>query len=151
MKIICNVSDLSTDQDLLLKFCNDISAGIVPIDLACRKPGPLTHSRWLTAAIRILRLYVATIDCPSQLLDLATFIVKVYAPVWFSIKCKSFLKDGPIHLWKMIQFSRYLPNDQKTIVDRVIQTNAYFAHPENILLAMVFDDREHIRMLGLKK
>ena len=33
----------------------------------------------------------------------------------------------------------------------VIQRNSYFAHPENILLSMVQDDRKHIRELGWRR
>ena len=39
----------------------------------------------------------------------------------------------------------------KTIIDPVIHCNAYFAHPENILLAMITDHRPHVRELGLRR
>jgi len=35
------------------------------------------------------------------------------------------------------------------IVDPVIQRNSYFAHPKNLLLSMMTDDRPHIRELAL--
>ncbi|CAH2098786.1 unnamed protein product [Euphydryas editha] len=41
--------------------------------------------------------------------------------------------------------SRYLEQRLKKIIDIVIQRNAYFAHPENILLAMLGDERQMIR------
>lgn len=37
------------------------------------------------------------------------------------------------------------------VIDPVIQRNTYFAHAENILLAMVTDPREHIRELELRR
>ena len=37
------------------------------------------------------------------------------------------------------------------VIDPVIQRNAYFGHPENILLAMLTDERKHIRELGLRR
>ena len=37
------------------------------------------------------------------------------------------------------------------IVDLVIHRNAYFAHPENLLLAMMTDHRPHIQELGLRR
>ena len=41
----------------------------------------MAHSRWLTTANRILRLYVST-DKPSQALKIIIeYIMKVYAPV----------------------------------------------------------------------
>lgn len=36
-------------------------------------------------------------------------------------------------------------------VDAAIQRNAYFAHPENVLLCMVADSRQHIRGLALRR
>ena len=39
----------------------------------------------------------------------------------------------------------------KVIVHEVIQRNSYFAHFENPLLAMLFDERSHIRELGLRR
>ena len=47
--------------------------------------------------------------------------------------------------------SRYLSPKHKRIVDPVIHRNAYFAHPENLLLAMMTDHRPHIRELGLQR
>lgn len=44
-----------------------------------------------------------------------------------------------------------MPEDFKSIVHEVIQRNSYFAHSENILLAMVLDERSHIRELGLRR
>jgi len=35
------------------------------------------------------------------------------------------------------------------IVDPIIQRNSYFAHPKNLLLSMMTDDRPHIRELAL--
>jgi hypothetical protein len=51
----------------------------------------------------------------------------------------------------MIQFSRYLPENLRSIVDNVIERNGFFAHPENILLSMLFDTRRHIRELSLRR
>ena len=47
--------------------------------------------------------------------------------------------------------SRYLSPKHKKIADPVIHRNAYFAHPENLLLAMMTDHRPHIRELGLRR
>lgn len=37
------------------------------------------------------------------------------------------------------------------VVNTVIQRNTYFGHPENLRLAMITDDRNHIRELGLRR
>ena len=45
---------------------------------------------------------------------------------------------------------RYLLTGLKEIVDPVIQTNSLFAYPQNILLAMITDDTEHVPELELR-
>jgi len=46
---------------------------------------------------------------------------------------------------------RYQPDELKAIVEPVIQRNSYFAHPENLLLSMMTDDRPHIHELALRR
>jgi len=77
--------------------------------------------------------------------------MKVYAPVWFAIKRQSSCRYGTLHLFQTILKSRYLSQDLKSIIDPVIQRNAYFAHPENILLCMLADDRKTIRELAMRR
>lgn len=64
---------------------------------------------------------------------------------------KSFCSLGSKHVWQTIQFSRYLPKNYQKIIDPVIQRNAYFGAPENILLSMLVDDRMCIRELAIQK
>ena len=40
-------------------------------------------------------------------------------------------------------------DDLKEIIDPVIKRNGYFGHPEGILLAMLKDQRSHIKQLAL--
>ena len=54
-------------------------------------------------------------------------------------------------MFKLIQTSRYLPEHLLEIIDPVIQRNAFFAHPENLLLAMAMDERKHIRELAFRR
>lgn len=72
-------------------------------------------------------------------------------PVWFNIKKSKHFTDGPKHVFQAIQTSRYLSDDLLKIVNPVIERNAFFAHPENLLLAMIVDDRENIRELGYRR
>lgn len=65
--------------------------------------------------------------------------------MWFHIKIHHSCLDGPLNLFKTIALSRYLPKNLKKIIDPVIQRNGYFGHPENVLLAMLADDRKEIR------
>ena len=143
--------DLSTDQQYLFDICEAVITGCCSLSLSRRDPGAMSHSRWLTTANRILRLYVAS-ECPSDnLKTLATYVVRVYGPMWFHIKMKPSCKDGSLHLWRTISRSRYLPKVYKAVIDPVIQRNGFFGHPENILLGMITDTRKHIRALGLRR
>lgn len=111
----------------------------------------MSHARWLTRANRILRLYVSTESPSEKLVTLATYVVKAYAPTWFAIKSHPSCKDGARHLFKLITTTRYLPTELKAIIDPVIQRNSYFAHPENLLLAMLTDNESHIRELAARR
>jgi len=54
------LNDISTDQQYLWEVCDSISKGQCSLALSTRNPGALSHSRWLTIANRLLRLYIAT-------------------------------------------------------------------------------------------
>lgn len=84
----------STDQQYLLDMCQSISKGICPQDLSNKSPGAISHARWLTAANRILRLYVSEAKPSINLIKLTKYILKVYAPSWFAIKASSSCVDG---------------------------------------------------------
>lgn len=49
----------------------------------------------------------------------------------------------------VIKKSHYLTEDLNAIVDSVIQHIGCYDHPENVLLAILTDERSHIRQLGL--
>lgn len=138
--------ELSTDQQYLYKICHAIQSGKVDTSLANMKPGPMVFSRFVTTACRVLRYYVSN-DRPSRnLITLASFIIQVYGPMWFSIKSEDSIAMGPKHLFKYIQLIR--EHTEKTIQDivfPVIERNSYFAHPENVLLAMLVDENGTIR------
>ncbi|GBN05823.1 hypothetical protein AVEN_268681-1, partial [Araneus ventricosus] len=138
---------LSKGQQYLLDISNAITLRNCREDLANRDPGPLFHSRWLTAANRVLRLYRSSSDPSGNLTEIVGFILKSCIPGWFVIKKSKYFTDGPKHVFQAIQTSRYLSNELLQVVDPIIQRNAFFAHAENVLLAMLVDEREHIRGL----
>src|SRR6218665_3113583 len=117
-----NLKELSTD---LWQITNAVSEGYCPDDLSKRNPGNLNHSWGLTTANRLLRLYTwqrlsHQRTCRFLQRTCTLYIVKVYAPMWFSIKGKPLCKDGARHLLRSIQLSRYLSVEHKRIVDPVI-------------------------------
>ena len=48
----------------------------------------------------------------------------------------------------MVKAIRFLPPQALAIVRESISNNAFFAHPEHILLATVNDEREKVRLKG---
>ncbi len=116
-----NKEVLSTDQLYLFEMCQAVESGECPASLKNRSPGKMAHARWLTTANRILRLYVASPKLSKNLVTLVTFVMRVYAPMWFNIKKESSVIHGSKHLCNTIVKSRYLPPSLRTIVDRVIR------------------------------
>ncbi|GBL73217.1 hypothetical protein AVEN_159278-1 [Araneus ventricosus] len=64
---------LSKGQQYLLDVSDEITWGNCPEDLANRDPGPLFHSRWLTAPNRVLRLYISSSDPSGNLTEIVGF------------------------------------------------------------------------------
>ena len=143
--------DLSTDQKCLLEIHCIISKGIVDHPVFHRDPGALCHSLWLTTANRILRPYVTMSNPSENLLLLTEFVMKVYTLMWFDIKINPSAIHASKHLHRTIEKVRVLSPRVQQIVLLVIQRNGYYAYPENILLAMVYDKNKDIRELGLRR
>lgn len=141
-------NQLSTDQMYLHQICTAVISGVCSESLSKKDPGRLVHSRWLTTGNRILRYYVSNENPSDELLMLATYIVKVYAPMWFHIKLNSTVADGAKNVHKLIQLTRFLSPEILSIIDPVINRNAYFAHPENLILAMLLDTQIETRQLA---
>ena len=157
--------DLSSDQKYLRDILIIISTGIIPVNFENRSPGKIGYARWLTTANRVLRLYITCISPSDDLCIITSYIVNVYARMWFNIKYKSTLKYGAIHLYNLICYSRSLSNDtidcciKHTLKinayfahsENTIKMNAYFAHSENILFAMLNDDDNSIRKIAIER
>ena len=74
-EITIDEKDLRSDQKNLFSIFRAVRMGFVSPHLASQKPGPLNHSRWLTTACRMLRLYVSTSQSSSALIDLVQYIM----------------------------------------------------------------------------
>ena len=53
--------------------------------------------------------------------------------------------------WRTILLSHYPPDELKQVIDPVLKRNSFFAHPENLLLAMITENRVHVLELGLRR
>ena len=145
------VADLSHDQEYLYDICLGVIDGSLEEDFECREPGALCHSRWLTLANRILLLYITSRNPSKALRRLAFIVIQFFAPSWFWIKSHPLSKDGPKNLLKMIEFSRKLNKEEQLVAQKVIQRNGFYAHPENVLKAMLTDEDASIRQRAVEK
>ncbi|KAF0287675.1 hypothetical protein FJT64_013924 [Amphibalanus amphitrite] len=139
------VKQLSADQELLYRLARAVQCGSVPDAVARRKIGELNHARWLTLGSRILRLYMSTAVPSSELKQLVNFLLLHYIPMWFTIRLNSGCTLGSKNLYRSVELLRRLPKKIQKIVRPVIQRNAYWAHPEQLLLAMVADEDDKTR------
>lgn len=107
MSYVDKISDsLCTDQKTLFDLCAAVSTGYVSPELAKRKLGKLSHTRWTTAASRVLRIYLSEVNPSETLRTVVRHILFVYVPSLFDIKHKSSMVFGSIHLANLLKSTR---------------------------------------------
>jgi hypothetical protein len=152
-----DIEGLSDDQRLLLEYMFGIGGGTVDEKYVKRKPGPVNHSRWLTTATRILIIYTRTLSPSENLKVIVTFIVKSYAPIWFTVRVQNNFLLGPTVLFEMIQAvkaaEKYVSTfitPELTLMDKVfpvLARNAFCCLGENFLASLLFSDHEALRQV----
>ena len=114
-----------------------------------RSLGHVHNARWVTTASNLLVLYMQSEEPSEELVLLVQFIVNVYTPSLLHIKKTSHCTNGPRHVFNILQWSRdVLEKDHSEVFEVVkgcIEDNAYYLHPEQVLLAMVTDPEEKVR------
>ena len=153
-----DVDDLSTDQNYLYEICLAVTSGQFHDDLANKYPGNICHSRLCHTVFDFDQpcfeaVLYASVSTPSDnLKTLADFIINVYALTWFDIKCQPKCAHGPLHLWNMIRRMQHLSETlRKEVLESVVKRGAYYAHQENVLIAMINNDNMAIRELGFRR
>ena len=145
------LADMSRDFVLLYRYSRAVSEGSVSDDLASQKPGPLNHARWGTLALRVLIHYTRSTNPPDQLVEMVKFIVQVYSVTLFNTSYKSKFTSGAPLLFEMMNLIKTQSEEVQQIAKPVVQNNAYFAHPENVLAAMLADEDEEVRRDAVNK
>lgn len=95
-------------------------------------------SRWLTAACRVLRLYLGTND--AALRPLCQYIVEVYFTIHMRAKLRWRVEEASVLFLeelKLIRDATYLTTAQRKALLKCMSHNAWPAHPHNVLLAML--------------
>ncbi|KAF0292295.1 hypothetical protein FJT64_009693 [Amphibalanus amphitrite] len=144
------VATLSHDQQLLYRLALAVQTGDMSDSVARQRIGPLNHARWLTLGARVLRLYVSTESPSDSLRLLVQFLVTHYVPVWFCIRRHPDCTDGAKNFHRSVELLRELPEMIQEVVRPVLQRNGYWAHPEQVLLAMVADGDAGVRQEAVR-
>ena len=72
-------------------------------------------------------------------------IIMFSAPMWFIIKCNPGVTKGPLNTFRSLQLLKNLNAAEKKVAKKAIQRNAFFAHTDQLLLAMCADEDEAVR------
>ena len=139
------VKDLSRDQNLLYKYSKAVDTGDLPHEIAKQKPGPISHARWLTLCLSALIDYTRDAKPSISKVKFINYIQNVYVPAWFTFKKNSKLQNGSKNVFTMLQLIKTQPMDIQKIAKKYVETNAFFAHSSNLLVAMLADDDISIR------
>ena len=65
--------------------------------------------------------------------------------MWFHIKIHPSIIEGPLNTFRRLQLLKNLNAEEKKVAKKAVQRNAFFAHSDQLLLAMCADNDETIR------
>ena len=77
--------------------------------------------------------------------------MKAYTKMWYKMKANSFVTSGVRHSFNAISLVKQQSDELQKVVFPVLQRNAYFAHPENILIAMLADENANMLTIILQR
>ena len=148
------LDQMSTDAKLSYRLVKALSIGEMSPELAGMKAGPLCHSRWLTTGMAVMFLWTSdhgfkgeTLD---KLKDIVTFVVQVYFPMFFEIKVKHTIVDAPKHIVTQLKLVKQQSMHVQEIVKPFVQSSAWFAHSEPLLLTLLTSEDQDDREFAVK-
>ena len=149
------VKEMSTDAALSYQLLTAVRAGKLPPELASRKCGTIVHSRWLTTGQTLMMLYMSEHNLTGEVLRklklIVTFVSNVYFHMFYEIKVKHSILDGPRHILTQLRLLHSQPEEVVDIVSPYVKTGAWFAHPEPILLTMLASQDKVEREFAVEK
>ena len=135
------LKNMSTDQKLSYKLCICSKAGELPSNLREIQCGPLNHARWLTTGMRLLYLWTRKHDLKEKEFEdlriLVRFSLDCYFKVYFDIKTADRIEDAPYHILSQLRILKRQPIEVQNIVSPYVRLGAWYAHSENILIALL--------------
>ena len=141
---------LSWDQRVLYRHVVAVQTGTLSRSLAKTEIGPLCHARWITFQSRILRLFMSAGIAGNllpKLRKLASYIISIYFPMHMNIKYQSSIVYGAVNLFTEVNLIRknIRSKSEQNFILSNLQLNCYFAHPHNVLVAMLGDESFALR------
>ena len=140
------VKEFSRDQQLAYHYCHAIQNGWMPDHLVNQVIGELDKSRWLTTGVRFLCWYTRTKNPSKRLVRLVTMELNLYFNGWFRFRYHAHIQDGSRNFYFLIEQSRVLEQKDTATAQKVLQDNAFWAHPENIIVSMMGDEDQEVRV-----
>ena len=100
--------------------------------------------------IRILRAYISSADTSYEFHRLVNYIINVFLPVFLEVKLNSKFEYGPHHILKeILAMVKYCTNEERDVLEPIINWNGFNAHPENIQVALLCSAKLTDRLLGV--
>ena len=130
-------------------MCQAVSMGKVSEELERRSPGALHYAQWLTQANPIMHFYFSWSNPSNKLKDLVKIVMQLYAPGWFQIKSHPSMSDGARNFWYILSCSKKLKVEYQEIVVRCLNKSEFFAHSDNLLFAVLADERQSVCLKAL--
>ena len=149
------IKSLSTDQHNCYRLVKAIKCGQLSKDVANLKCGPIHHARWLTTGQALLMLWTRDHNFQGETLRtfelIVRYVIQSYFKLYFDIKVKNKLVDGPKHILTTIRIYRTQPKEVQKPIKDVIERGAYNAHSENLLLSLLASEVENERVFAVDK
>ena len=76
------------------------------------------------------------------------YVTQVYFQVWFDIKIKHSIVDGPYHVLTLMCLVRQQSKEVRDIVTPYIRSGARYSHPEGILVSLLASPSLEDRQFG---
>ena len=84
------------------------------------------------------------------MIRLVRYIIFVFLPTFLAVKHHGLFHHGPYHLLQEVKaVDKYLNEEEKEVVRRIIKVNGFFGHQENIIIALLCSNSIEERSLGV--
>ena len=139
--------DVSNDQYYSYQICWSIIRRALDPDLQLLEVAPSCHSK----CCRILRYYITQDKLNLMLVLLTEFCIKVYFPNFFQVEA-NLIMDGLRNLFSKLRRVTQFPDKQvRDIAFKVLGRNAFFAHPQHVIIAMLCHENKPVRDIAVDK